>query len=493
MKFDMRGFLLTIHLLAAYSSACWAADLPQEGDRWYREGQAQIQRLRAQKTLDRKARGVILFVGDGMSVATLTAARILEGQNRGESGEENALSFEKFPYLSLAKTYNVDSQTPDSAGTATAMLSGVKTRVGVIGVNQQVPKSDCSAQSGNEVTSLLEMAEQSGLATGIVTTTRLTHATPAAAYAHAASRNWEVDSQLSVAAREQDCRDIARQLVEFAHGDGIDVAFGGGRNFFFGATQADPETGVAGRRVDGVDLIQHWLKRYPGGTYVWNREQFNAIDTTGTGPVLGLFEPSHMQYELDRPNDQAGEPSLAEMVTKAVTLLQRNSKGFFLLAEGGRIDHAHHRGNARRALLDTIAFADAVSAAEELTSASEVLIIVTADHAHTMTFAGYPDRGNPILGLVARDGVPTLAIDDKPYTTLGYANGPGATLGERPHLTVEQIGDDDFLQQAEVPLNSETHGGDDVVIYAQGPRAFLFGGLVEQNYIFHVMREALEL
>jgi alkaline phosphatase len=228
-------------------------------------------------------------------------------------------------------------------------------------------------------------------------------------------------------------------------------------------------------------------------------------DPSNTEYLLGLFEPSHMQYEADRPNDRAGEPSLTEMTEKAIKMLQKNPKGFFLMVEGGRIDHAHHAGNAKRALLDTIEMARAVKKAYEMTDPEDTLIIVTADHSHTFTIAGYPHRGNNILGLVAGvpeiDGDPVTPDKDRlglPYTTLGYANGPGwrdaiATGQKRPDLTGVDTTALNFLQEATVPLSSETHAGEDVPVFASGPMAHLVHGSMEQNWIFHVMREAFNL
>jgi alkaline phosphatase len=186
-------------------------------------------------------------------------------------------------------------------------------------------------------------------------------------------------------------------------------------------------------------------------------------------------------------------------------MLQKNPKGFFLMVEGGRIDHAHHAGNAKRALLDTIEMARAVKKAYEMTDPEDTLIIVTADHSHTFTIAGYPHRGNNILGLVAGvpeiDGDPVTLDKDKlglPYTTLGYANGPGwrdaiATGQKRPDLTGVDTTALNFLQEATVPLSSETHAGEDVPVFASGPMAHLVRGSMEQNWIFHVMREAFNL
>ena len=213
-----------------------------------------------------------------------------------------------------------------------------------------------------------------------------------------------------------------------------------------------------------------------------------------------------MNFEADRAADKAGEPSLAEMTSKAVEILRQNKNGYFLMVEGGRIDHAHHGGNAARALKDTQAFSEAVAKAISMTNAKDTLVIVTADHGHTMSMAGYPRKGNPILGLAsasledanARDGY-ALASDGKTYTTLGYANGPGSILagqtkaGERQEPRAEEAADLNYRQQATVPSASETHGGQDVVIYATGPHAHLFGGVVEQSYVFHVIDAALDL
>ena len=196
-----------------------------------------------------------------------------------------------------------------------------------------------------------------------------------------------------------------------------------------------------------------------------------------------------MQYETDRAKDKGGEPSLAEMTTKAIDLLSTNQEGYVLMVEAGRIDHAHHAGNAYRALQDTVALSDAVRAAYDKVNPEDPLIVVTADHSHVFSIAGYPSRNNPILGVAG------TGDDKKPYTTLGYLNGPGEKLDEpRVDLTDIDTQDPDFLQQALVPLaESETHAGDDVAILAQGPWAHLFQGIVEQSMIYHVMAKSLDI
>ena len=480
---------------------------------WFRAGAATAHNHGAGRE---HARDIILFIGDGMSLPTVAAARIYEGQLHGGPGEENQLSFERFPHTALSKTYETDSQTPDSAGTMTAMMTGVKTRAGVLSVGAAGARGDCAAARSAPLVTLLELAETAGLSTGVVTTTRVTHATPAATYAHTPERNWERDSELSETAVASGCPDIARQLVDFNLGDGIDVVMGGGRSNFLPAGAADPEYATApGARLDGHDLVAEWKARHPDGRYVWNKAQLDALDPMRDRRILGLFEPEHMHYEHDRGSDAAGEPSLADMTRSAIRSLKGNSKGFFLMVEGGRIDHAHHAGNAFRALTDTVAFSDAVRAATEATSEADTLIIVTADHSHTLTFVGYPKRGNPILGKVSgssgEDINPGLATDSLglPYTTLAYANGPGyagATdqQGEgpkrfehpvsgaepangRPDLRNVDTEDPDYLQESTLPTGSETHGGDDVGVWARGPGADAVRGSIEQNVIFHVM------
>ncbi|WP_395373492.1 alkaline phosphatase [Marinicella sp. W31] len=475
------------------------ASLPvssQSADDWYSAGQQAIQHNASYIPNTGNAKNVILFIGDGMGVSTVTAARILDGQKKGMSGEENQLSFEKFPHLALSKVYNTNQQTPDSAGTMTAMVAGVKTKAGVIGVEPQVLRRNCASSKGNEIISYLELAEATGMSTGVVSTARLTHATPAATYAKSPERGWEDDRDLTDEAKQNGCKDIARQLIEFPFGDGVEVAMGGGRRSFIPSTMDDQEdAGKTGERDDGRDLTKEWVDNNDNAAFVWNKDQFDSINPANTDHLLGLFERSHMEFELDRADDTGGEPSLTEMTAKSIDILKKNNKGYFLMVESGRIDHAHHGGNAQRSLEDNIEFAKAVQMAVDKTSAEDTLIIVTADHSHVFTIAGYPTRGNDILGKVmvnGSDGLPSgeLALDafDLPFTTLGYANGPGYLGGEtRVDLTNVDTTATNYLQEATVPLSSETHSGEDVAIYARGPGAYLIDGVLEQNAIFHVM------
>jgi alkaline phosphatase len=478
--------------LAAFTAAATAQPMPQRSDAYFATAQAQLLQRLAQQPNTRQAKNVILFVGDGMSVATVTAARIHEGQKRGVDGESNNLTIDQLPYVAMSKTYSHNGQVSDSAPTASAMMAGVKLNNGVIGMNSSVAEKDCVAGEKAKVTSLAAMAKAAGMNVGVISTAKITHATPAAVYAHTAFRDWEDDSKFPAECKAAGAKDIASQLVSWPHGDGLTVALGGGRQHFLPETAADPEDADRkGARKDGVDLMKAWTDRYSNsGAVVWNKEQFDKIDPKNTKHLLGLFERGHMEYEADRAKDKGGEPSLAEMTGKSIDMLAQDGKGFFLMVEGGRIDHAHHGGNAARALEDTLAFDAAVKLAMSKVNMDETLVIVTADHSHTLTINGYPKRGNPILGLVVdEEGKLAKGLDGKPYTTLQYANGPGAIkAGEpRPDLSNVDTKSVDFVQQALVPIRSETHAGDDVVIYAAGPWAHLLTGTVEQNFIFHLM------
>ncbi|NJA07285.1 alkaline phosphatase [Methylococcaceae bacterium WWC4] len=493
--------LLSAGLAAALltlSVAAVAETTVENADYWRQNGQHSIRVAEDLQPIDRHAKNVILFVGDGMGISTVTAARIFEGQGKADNrgGEENLLSFEKAPYMALSKTYSVNQQTSDSAPTMTAMITGVKTNDGELSVSMEVARKEKSAEVVNQykVKTLLEQAEERGLSTGIVSTARITHATPAACYAHTSERDWESDAQMPADATVSD---IAKQLVNFSYGDGLEVAMGGGRSMFLPNTQTDPEdTASKGGRKDGLDLTQQWLSHYAKSAYVYDKTGFDAVDAKSTDHLLGLFERSHMEYETDRANDTGGEPSLTEMTEKAIDILSKNRKGYVLMVEAGRIDHAHHAGNAYRALADTVELSNAVRKAVEKTDAKDTLIVVTADHSHTFTIAGYPGRGNPITGLVKEPGATVFAKDSNglPYTTLGYANGPGYRgPNPRPDLTDVDTSHPDFLQEAAIPMASETHAGEDVAIYAYGPKAHLFHGVQEQSYIYHVMARALKL
>ncbi len=437
----------------------------------YRSASATFDRITKTGQVSAHARNVILFVGDGMSLTTVTAARIFEAQTRGASGEENFLSFEEFPATALSKTWALNRQVPDSASTMTAMVTGAKTDFWKLSVDSTTTEEECDQ---GWLETILELAEKKKLSTGIVSTARLTHATPAATYAHSPNRSWEAKSG------HDRCPDIASQLVDHSIGDGLEVALGGGMSFFLPITSG-------GKRTDGRDLTKEWQQR-DASLVVTNTEQLLGVDNS-VRHLLGLFSDSHMEFELARNRSPEGQPSLSQMTSKALEILKTGKRGFFLMVEAGRIDHAHHGTSARNALAETVELSNAVRVARQLTG-RETLIIVTADHSHTMTMSGYPQKGTSILGFAGKDR------NGLPYTTLNYANGPGYRAPEsletpRPDLTEVDTAGDRYRQEALIDLAIETHGGEDVPVYATGPGSQWVRGVMEQNVIFHIMKAAL--
>ncbi|MBS0390762.1 MAG: alkaline phosphatase [Proteobacteria bacterium] len=441
-----------------------------------------------------EATNVIFFLGDGMGPTTVTASRIYQ---YGEAGQ---LAMESLRRTARIKTYSNDAQTTDSAPSMAAYMTGVKMNNEVISMSADTrayngskpylngADSACPASgNGQAVPTLLELAKAAGKSVGAVTTTRITHATPAATYAHVCHR----DGENTIAAQAVP----GSGLFNPALGAGVDVLLGGGAKFFL-------PTAAGGKRTDGQDLTA--LLQKAGYTYVSTGTQLQAVNPAATPKLLGLFNPDHLNYELDRAKKQIDEPSLADMTEKAIKVLQQNGKGFFLMVEGGRIDHALHGTNAKRALTDTIAFDEAIRRALTLVDQKNTLIVVTADHDHTMAFAGYAHKGNPILGkstdikATAVQGQPVLAqaADGKPYTTLVFGNGGGPRKAQRDDLTSVDTAGDDYLQEVGVALGapgSETHGGGDVMLLATGAGSSGFKGTLVNTKVFGLIKAALGL
>ncbi|WP_421198685.1 alkaline phosphatase [Aeromonas enteropelogenes] len=432
------------------------------------------------------AKNVILFIGDGMGPTVLTATRLYK------VGEEGNLEIMKLARSARIKTFSNDAQTTDSAPSMAAYTTGVKMNNEVIAmssdtkavapgkdVNGNKGINNCTSDKGKPVPTILELAKAAGKSVGAVTTTELTHATPAATYSHICHR----DAAYA----------IAEQAVpggagfNTALGDGVDVLMGGGANHWTPYNS----TSNKGGRADGRDLTAELTAQ--GYHYVTTKEELSGVNS---GKVLGLFSTkSHLDYELDRVAKGAAstQPSLSEMTAKAIDLLSQNSQGYFLMVEGGRIDHALHGTNAKRSLTDAVALDEAVKMALGKVDLKDTLIVVTADHDHTMTINGYSAKGNKVLDLVKNgDGSTQNDVDGKPFTTLVFGNGPNRA-DVRPTLTSDQVMADDYLQETGVKLGSETHGGGDVMLFADGAGSSRFKGTLDNTKVFGKLKEALGL
>ncbi|XP_013162139.1 PREDICTED: alkaline phosphatase isoform X2 [Papilio xuthus] len=448
----------------------------------------------------RTAKNVILFVGDGMGPNTVTAARIYRG------GESHRLAFEKFPHVGLLKTYSANKMVPDSACSATALFSGIKANLGTLGVDATVPQYDCEASLNKEawLDSLAAYALKAGKSSGLVTTMRVTHATPAPLYAHSASRSWECEANMPANAKQ--CKDIARQLVEDWPGRDLHVVLGGGRQVLVSNSTGTPEDPISAwscYRQDGRDLIDEYRRdkedRNLKYQIVSNTRELLNIEND-IDYLFGIFANEHLQYEFERNKSPEGQPSISDMTKAAIQVLSKNPKGYFLMVEGGKIDMAHHRGRAKTAVDETVAMERAVQLAVDMTSDEDTLIIVTSDHTHTLSINGYPDRGASIFGIAAES-----PFDHKNYTTLSYGTGgPGSfqydiktignkTRAERREPSKEDTESYHYEQIAAIPLDENSHGGGDVAVYAKGPHSHLFHSVHEQHYVFQAIAYAAKI
>jgi alkaline phosphatase len=444
-----------------------------------------------------EAKNIIFFLGDGMGPATVTAARIYKYK------EEGALNMEALDAgrsrTARIKTFSNDAQTTDSAPSMAAYMTGVKMNNEVISMSPETQAVDaagnaylkgndsaCPGSNGKAVETILEMAKAKGKAVGAVTTTRVTHATPAATFSHVCHRDAE--------------NTIAAQAVPGGAGynsklgSGLDVLMGGGSQFFL--PSADK-----GKRTDGRNLINEM--KASGYTFAATGKELAAVDAKSTGKLLGLFTSSHMDYELDRVKKSLDQPSLSQMTTKAIEVLAKKPEGFFLMVEGGRIDHALHGNNAKRVMDDTIAFDDAIKAAIAEVRKTDpelknTLIVVTADHDHTLTINGYGKKGSDIMGTVKnyRDGKEMKDADGNNYTTLVFGNSANRpvsrTMLVEGNADKSQVLLDDYQQEGAVKVGNgnETHGGGDVMLFAAGAGSKVFKGTLDNTKVFGLMKQA---
>lgn len=383
------------------------------------------------------ADSVIFLIGDGMGYAQMTAARWEKAggdepnyQPTLDNYQNTRLYMDDMEYAGHMSTHSLNSWITDSAAAVTALATGRKTYNGVISVANV---TDRGAVMGYEnatiyavpLKTILEMAEEAGKATGIVTTTRITHATPAGYYAHSADRDWE--------------NEIALQCIE----SDMEVAMGGGASKF---------------SFDNRSLLDEAVPL--GWTVVRNESELEAIDPAATERLLGIFTDSHMSYELDR--DPSLEPSLAEMTETAIEVLSKDEDGFFLMVEGGRIDHADHARDYERCVVDTVAFDDAVKVSLDYAAKNpETLVVVTADH----------ECGGLVISAVSGD-----------YTEGWAPNfGSGAYPVDRDYanLTIQE---------------EASHTSVDVPLFATGPMAREFSrGLIDNTEVFTLLKEAMGL
>lgn len=499
-----------------------------------------------------KPKNVILVVADGMGIQTSYASRLYQGEMHaaaGKSIESYETTLDRMPHAMITRTHTVDGQTPDSSGTGTAFHTGVKTVSGVVNTKPTLLRGACPAVDGSDDLTPLAVELRGKKVMGIVSTARLTHATPAAAYSVSSDREFENDANVA----DLNCphmKSIASQLTDAMNEGTVKLALGGGY-----------------KEVDDSDFLSM--------THLTNRNQLMAFDFTQvtSKPVIGIFGQKvdrqdgsgHMAYENDRvdASGTAAEPSLHEMLERAVDFLSANDedKGFFLTVEAGRVDHALHGGNLHKALDDTVQFEKAVQFALDK-AGQDTLVIVTADHSHSLTFNGYCGSGSSVIGYCQTgDATPAwnympnignaqLSYDGVPMTVASFGNGPGAkafddlkdpdrkTYGLAPgayapygypnalgrdtlyhnmsckvdessvvianeymqHVPLDKLGTclseedakgDHTAQPALYGTMFESHAGDDIITRCQGPMSYLCSGTKDNTFIGVLIRYVL--
>jgi len=375
---------------------------------------------------DQAAKNVILLIGDGMGSAHMTAARLY---SVGRGGE---LAMDRLPETGMARTWSTEGVVTDSAAAGTALATGVKTYNKAIAVDPD----------GRPVPTILERAQSAGRSVGLVTNVWLSHATPASFAAHNPNR----DDYLGIT------------LDMFNHN--ADVLLGGGEDYFLpvGTPGCHPDDGD---RTDNRNLIEEAVAN--GYRYVCDAASFREVDPATTDRLLGTFA----DYNMPRPYT----PSLAEMTEKAIAILDKNSRGFFLMVEGGQIDQAAHVNDAMDTLDDVVGFDKAVEAALAFQAEHpDTLVIVTADHA----------TGGLAIEESPQDGpCPDPKQDDpRECKTALHEDGPFAESGGASFW---------------IDWTTSSHTGDDVPVVAIGPGAALLVGHYENTHIFEAMRKALDL
>jgi len=460
-------------------------------DYWIKFHQEEIQNEQnkfkhyLQSVATKKAKNIILFIGDGMNIATITATRVHKARkDKNGCGEETILAMDKLPTIGISKTYAVDRQTPDSASTATAIYNGVKGSYLTLGKNGHTQFSRLSStnyaswfttddrSTCTTKYSIMKMLKEDrgveDFKTGIITTTHFAHATPAALYSCWASRfNYK-----KIATFFED---------SVLYSKTIDISLGGGKKY----------------------LTKHLKKAARKGKIKvpFTKQALNEIENLDK-PVVGLFNHKYMEYENNRKKER--EPSFPEMVSKTIHLLKNNNKkGFFLMAEAGKIDKAHHENLATAALEETRQLDIALEQTLEIMKdeLDETLIIVTADHGHTFTVAGYGDRGTHISEFQnLTEFSKYLQSENIHDNTLGgYYTGPGHHMSKKYfHETTKLVKSamfdgsnySDKVFKSTINVQPATHSSEDVPIFAGGPFSHLLNGVHEQSYISHVMKYA---
>lgn len=456
----------------------------------------------------RKARNVILFIGDGMSLAHRTAARMLsKGIVQGRYGGD--LAIDDMPAMALVSTSGTDAIVTDSANSASAYTTGHKSCVNAMGVYCAANRNPMAHPKVETIGELVKR-RNGGMGLGIVTNTEVEDATPASVLAHVRQR------------RDYD------EVVRAFYAAKPDVLMGGGRANFL------PKADKEGKRKDEENFIEKF--KAAGYRYVTTGDELkSAAAAGGNAPLLGLFHTGNMDGALDRLFLKKGtvakfpdQPDLVDQTKVAIDILSKNPNGFFLMVESGLIDKYSHVLDWERAVYDTILLDNAVAAAKAFAAQrNDTLVVVVADHAHPAGIIGAYDDARPgdrlrdKLGIYADSKFPNYpkanaqgypeSVDVSRRLAFVFGAFPDHCTSGRPSLagpfkpTAEKdkqiVANEEFCTpqavriQGNLPITARqgVHAADDVILTAMGPGSELFRGRIENTRVFRVIATALGL
>lgn len=363
--------------------------------------------------------GIILFLSDGLSSRQITAARLYEG------GADHRLALDGFPNAALLRNAARDFAVPDAAAAASAIATGQ------VGAHRQLSID----ANGKTLQTLAELAHREGRAVGLVTNGRITEPTVAAFYAH-----------------QPDARDAAAVAGQFLQQRTLDVALGGGAGDFGDASKL---------RQSGIEALT-------------TKAELEAATAHPEKRIIGLFAPGDMPH-ADRIESGSQQPSLADMVRRAVELLQTNRSGYLLIVDTALITRAAERNEGERTLIESLAFDHAVATAERY-AGDRTLIVAAGKHAiGGFTLNGFPLRQD--------HGIALLGINPAGYPALTWSTGPNGPQENPPPSARNEPAA--FMQPAAL-LTAE-----DMIALARGPGSEKLRGIIDAAEIFTLIRDAL--
>jgi alkaline phosphatase len=457
----------------------------------------------------RRVKNIILFIGDGMTIANRTTARVLSKGIR-EGKYQGKLSFDDMPSTAMIGTSGSDSLITDSANSMSAYTTGHKTAVNAMGVYVSRSTDNLSHPKVETIAELIK--RKTKMSVGIVSDAELEDATPGAMVAHTRRR---ADKQY-----------IADQLLA----SGAEVILGGGSAYFY------PQSAKGSKRKDEKNLIDSF--KADGYQLAFNKQELiAAADNQTTKKLFGVFHPDNMDGSLDRlylrkntVEQYPNQPDLTEMTRSAIEVLSRNPKGFFLMVEAALIDKFNHPLDWERAAFDTIMLSNAVQIAKDYAKTHpDTLIIVTPDHTHSGSISGvvHDDKLGPLrekVGTYAEAGYPNYPkadalgypnnIDVSKRIAFFYGNYPDHYETLHPKLdstfvpaikneSGAYVANPKYIQLQEDAIHvggnlpshqdSGVHTADDALLNAQGPGSEKFKGFMDNTEVFKVMVESLGL